>query len=115
MLVFFRIISARGAVDEFVVSTLGTRTLLGNAMGSQLRRSTIAGRPRVACQGLRNAVCPAHTRGGYAGYAGEYWAKVRAPRRASRPSAATSGATCPACSGSTFLAAATPTSSEAIG
>src|SRR5215216_3096296 len=33
------------SVDEFVVSTLGTRTLLGNAIALQLRRATIAGQP----------------------------------------------------------------------
>jgi hypothetical protein len=66
------------SVDEFVVSTLGTRTLLGNAIDLQLRRSIIAGQPgrewlAKAFETLCAQLTPAW---GYAGHAGEYWAKV---------------------------------------
>jgi hypothetical protein len=66
------------SVDEFVVRTLGTRTLLANAIALQLRRATIAGQPgrewlANALETLCAQLSPAW---GYAGHAGEYWAKV---------------------------------------
>jgi len=66
------------SVDAFVVSTLGTRTLLGNAVDLQLRRATIAGQPgrewlAKAFETLCALLSPAW---GYAGHPSEYWAKV---------------------------------------
>jgi len=66
------------AVDEMVLSPLGTRKALGNRIALQVRRATIAGRPgggwlpdcfRTLCVELSPAW-------GYAGHAAEYWAKV---------------------------------------
>lgn len=66
------------SVDQIVLSTLGTRRLLGNGIALQVRRATIAGRSGAewladAFEELCARLTPAW---GYAGHPGEYWAKV---------------------------------------
>jgi len=66
------------SVDDIVLSTLGTRRLLGNGVELQVRRATVAGLPGAewlaeAFETLCARLVPAW---GYAGHATEYWAKV---------------------------------------
>jgi hypothetical protein len=66
------------SVDEIVLSTLGTRKLLGNGIAIQVRRPNVAGRPGTqwlaeAFETLCVRLAPAW---GHAEHPAEYWAKV---------------------------------------